>query len=122
MGGHVAGLYATEYPEHLKSLILVCPHGIYFEKQQQMIDEAINNQNFVLLPQTLDEIKHMFDMVMHRRPKIRDIFMCGILQIRLEKDLFYRKRKYYIGCFLIKSCDWYLLYCIFLCVYLSAES
>lgn len=94
MGGEIVGLYAAEYPEQLLSLTMVCPLGISFGKQQAMIDDALETDTFILLPQTKDELKVMFDRVLCKPPKIPGIFLSGILQLRLERHDYYKKRKF----------------------------
>lgn len=93
MGGHIAGMYAVQYPEHLCSVVLACPHGIRFKHQQEIIDEAIRRQEFSLLPQTKEKVRDMFKSLSHKKVEIPDIILSGILQLRLEKNSFYQKRK-----------------------------
>lgn len=94
MGGHIAGMYAVEHPENLLSVVLGCPHGILFKKQQEMIDEAIRTQEFSLLPQTKKAVAEMFATLSYKKMELPDIILSGILQLRLERNEFYRKRTY----------------------------
>ncbi|XP_057312779.1 monoacylglycerol lipase ABHD6-like [Hydractinia symbiolongicarpus] len=91
LGGHLSGVYASQYPEDLISLSLYCPSGVSFEKGMQMKEEAELTGTFILLPQNEEEIRQMFDFITHKKLKIPDVFISATLQIRLQRNDFYRK-------------------------------
>jgi len=91
MGGHIAGVYATLYPEKLLSLCMVCPHGINHEHHEKMAAQAVQEQKSMLLPQTKEELRAMFTWLTHKQVNFPDIILSGILQIRLEKNDYYKK-------------------------------
>ena len=93
MGGHISGVYAAQHPQYLHSLCLVCPHGIDHERQNKMIEEAKETQKFKLLPQNKEELKEMFQWLTYKQIHIPDIFLTGILHLRLEKNDFYKQGK-----------------------------
>jgi len=94
MGGHIAGVYAAQYPHNLHSVCLVCPHGIDHEHQNKLIREAKETQKSKLLPQTLNELRDMFEWLTYKDVKIPELFLYGILQMRLEKNDFFRMRMF----------------------------
>ena len=91
MGGHIAGVYATLYPQHLLSLCMVCPHGINHEHHEKMASQAVKEQKSILLPQTKEELRDMFKWLTHKQVQFPDIILDGILQTRLEKNDYYKK-------------------------------
>ena len=93
MGGHIAGIYASLHPENLLSLCMVCPHGIEHKSHDKMIEEGKANGKFVLLPQTTAELREMFNRLTHKKIEFPDIILSGILQLRLEKNVYYRQCK-----------------------------
>lgn len=93
MGGHIVGMYAVHYPDDLLSLCMVCPHGINHESHDRMIEEGKAKDKFVLLPQNKEELREMFDRLTHKKIEFPDIIFSGILQLRLEKNDYYRQRK-----------------------------
>lgn len=107
MGAHIAGMYAVEYPDHVTSVTMACPHGIRYKGQQEMIDEALRTQEFSLLPQDMDSLKAMFKLLAYNQVKIPEIILSGILQLRLEQNVFYKKRK--------NICDGHNIFFTFCC-------
>lgn len=91
LGGHIVGVYAARHPQYIHSLCMVCPHGIDHYLQNEIIKEAKRTQKFKLLPQTIEELKEMFEWLTYKQVNIPDIFLTGILHIRLEKNEFYRQ-------------------------------
>ena len=108
MGGHIVGMYAALHPDNLLSLCMVCPHGIDHESHDRMIEEGKAKEKFVLLPQNKEELREMFDRLTHKKIEFPDIIFSGILQLRLEKNVYYRQRK------IIISLHFYSLYHFFL--------
>ncbi|XP_057312781.1 monoacylglycerol lipase ABHD6-like [Hydractinia symbiolongicarpus] len=91
LGGHFSGVYASQYPEDLISLSFYCPSGVSFEKETQMKDEAERTGSFILLPQNMEEIHQMFDFITYQKVNIPNIYMSGLLQMRLEQNHFLRR-------------------------------
>lgn len=91
MGGHIVGIYSSLHPEHVLSVSMVCPHGIDHESHDKMIEEGKAEEKFVLLPQTKEDIREMFNRLTHKQIQFPDIILSGILQLRLEKNDYYRE-------------------------------
>jgi len=95
MGGNVAGVYAAQYPDSLNSVCLVCPHGINHEHQNKVMKEAKETGKFKSLPQTIDELRFMYRWSANKQVEVpHDLVLNGILQLRLEKNDFFRMRMF----------------------------
>lgn len=96
MGGCISGIYACWYPDDLLSVSLFCPFGV----PNKITEEAISNYKSTgtlhLLPQNMEELQLMLDVLTHKKVPLPDLVKHGLLHMRLEKDGFYKKCMYVI--------------------------
>ena len=81
MGGLIAGMYAKEFPDQLASLTLVSALGVNYAGQDEFIKKAKSGEKFVLMPETVDDMREMFNFSMHKAPSMPGTVVAGMLQI-----------------------------------------
>lgn len=97
MGGHIAGVYAAEYPADVCSLTLLCPAGLKypneskFIKQLRELKEDENVHRVPLIPSTPEEMEDMLKLCSYVRFKIPQQILQGLVDVRIPHNDFYRK-------------------------------
>ena len=86
-GGHIAGMYSVSHAQDLLSVTLICPQGVSFKREKEMIEEARKTNRFILLPQSVDEYQKLIEMTQHTPRAIPKWIMPGLFQIRKEREL-----------------------------------
>uniref|UniRef100_A0A069DNH7 acylglycerol lipase n=1 Tax=Clytia hemisphaerica TaxID=252671 RepID=A0A069DNH7_9CNID len=91
MGGHIAGVYSATHPSSIEKTTLMCPHGIKFDQMEKMKAEYERTGHCILLPDSLQTVREMFECVLHKKFPFPDFVLNGILQMRLQNDDFNKK-------------------------------
>ncbi|MFH0812097.1 MAG: alpha/beta hydrolase [Pseudomonadota bacterium] len=68
MGGYISGYYAGEYPEKVKSLVLIAPAGVKSEIPSHVWQRYQKEGKNVLLYQTPTQFEELVSVVTHRPP------------------------------------------------------
>lgn len=91
MGGHIVGYYAATNPSDLNSVSMLCPHGIdypgYLKSKQQLLKEG----KHFLLPTNLEDMRITTKRMTYKNIPWPTIILKGILQDKLDRQLFYQK-------------------------------
>lgn len=96
MGGNVAGVYASRYPQDLCSVSLVCPAGLKpvedtdFVKRLREMEHSQSEESIALIPSTLPQLQEMLDLCCHKPLKLPKQMMKGLLQNRVPNNDFYK--------------------------------
>ncbi|KAK9406172.1 monoacylglycerol lipase ABHD6 [Crotalus adamanteus] len=96
MGGHVAGVYAAQYPAEVCYLSLICPSGIPqlpkndFSKQVIELRKDCSAQ-IPLVPSTVEEMRDMLKLCSYVRFKVPHQILQGLVDVRIPHNDFYRK-------------------------------
>lgn len=96
MGGCVAAMYANQFPSDLRSVHLFCPFGVYFEQFEIRAKAYKETGQSFLIPQNMKELEEMIDLMSYKKVPVPGIIKTGILQDRLDRDAFFRKRNVYL--------------------------
>ena len=96
MGGHIAGMYAISHPDDVKSAILFCPHGIKNKLEETFAEQALRQNEFVLLPDTVNGFREMMKVICNRDLKLPEVIIQGALQIRKEKFEIFKRGIYFM--------------------------
>ncbi|XP_065183846.1 monoacylglycerol lipase ABHD6-like isoform X2 [Sycon ciliatum] len=68
-GGHVAGVYASKYPDRLHSLTLMCPSGLEPKNITRFVRALMEGRNY-LLPVDSEEFAEFLSCVFYRQPPL----------------------------------------------------
>ena len=85
MGGHIAGMYAITYPDDLRSVILMSPHGIKNKHEEVFIKKLLEKGELVLVPDTKDDFYEMQKVLFNKDIRIPELIVLGALQMNREK-------------------------------------
>ncbi|XP_063147796.1 monoacylglycerol lipase ABHD6 [Candoia aspera] len=97
MGGHVAGVYAAQYPAEVCSLSLICPAGLpqstegKFVKQLKELKKNDWIDQIPLIPSTPEEMADMLKLCSYVRFKVPHQILQGLVDVRIPHNDFYRK-------------------------------
>ncbi|XP_053552735.1 monoacylglycerol lipase abhd6-B [Bombina bombina] len=97
MGGHIAGVYAAQYPSDICSLSLICPAGLMFPndsklfKQLKVMEKTGYDQRIPLIPSSAGEMEEMLKLCSYVRFKIPQQVLQGLVDVRIPHNEFYRK-------------------------------
>lgn len=97
MGGGIATMYATMYPEKLKSLILLNPYGARTEEKSEIEKEIENGKN-LFFPKNLEEFDQFITYIRGKPLSLAKFFKEHILCKMKEKQNFYRKVFFQLVC------------------------
>lgn len=89
LGGFIVGIYAAMFPEHLESVLLVCPAGIKSPVDSEMLNMYERDKKIMLLPETNEEFISMINMLVHKPVKFPNFIVSGIMQARRMSHDFY---------------------------------
>lgn len=72
MGGAIAGIFAAEYPECVKSCWLLCPAGIASAEQSAFCEKLKESrvEGNILLSHTVEDMREVFRHLFHRPPYV----------------------------------------------------
>ena len=70
MGGHIAGVYASRYPEDLKSLLLIAPGGVASAEPSEMVRRLEQGKPNPLVVRNVEEYERLLDFVFVKQPFI----------------------------------------------------
>jgi pimeloyl-ACP methyl ester carboxylesterase len=79
MGGAIASLYASRFPERVRSLMLISPAGVHDVPSE--MDKQLNNNHNPLIASSLDGFYEVVDFVMEEPPFIPQ----ALLKVQAEK-------------------------------------
>ncbi|XP_013911157.1 PREDICTED: monoacylglycerol lipase ABHD6, partial [Thamnophis sirtalis] len=97
MGGHVAGVYAAQYPAEVCCLTLICPGGLVNSQEsnfiKQLREQKENNciDHIPLIPSTPEEMGDMLKLCSYVRFKVPHQILQGLVDVRIPHNDFYRK-------------------------------
>ncbi|KAM3846461.1 monoacylglycerol lipase ABHD6 isoform 1-T3 [Vipera latastei] len=97
MGGHVAGVYAAQYPTEVCCLSLICPAGIpqppenNFSEQVKELRKNGCFDKIPLVPSTPEEMEDMLKLCSYVRFKVPHQILQGLVDVRIPHNDFYRK-------------------------------
>ena len=86
MGGYIAGVYASLYPDELRSLVLIAPGGVAAAEPSEMIQRLAEGQSVPLLVADRADYEGMLDFIFFNRP-----FIPGPVQRTLAKEAIARR-------------------------------
>lgn len=87
MGGNIAGVYASKYPDQVKSLILIAPGGVASAETSEL-DRYLKEGNNPLIAKSSEEYDRLLDFVFLERPFIPGAVKKHLAQKAIErKDL-----------------------------------
>ena len=98
LGGFIAGIHASMFPENLASVMLVCPAGINSPVVSQMVKAYEKEKKIQLLPKNNEEFVAMINMLVHKPVKFPDIIVSGVMQAKLQAQDFYVKGNISLCC------------------------
>jgi len=70
MGGNIAGVYASNYPEDLKSLLLIAPSGVASSDPSEMDRLLSEGKPNPLIVRIAEDFEHLLDFLFVKRPFI----------------------------------------------------
>jgi len=86
MGGHIAGVYASKYPQDLKSLILIAPAGIAAAEPSELDRQLKEGKLNPLIAKSTDGFDHLLNFVFHERPFIPGAVKKHLMQTAIERQ------------------------------------
>jgi abhydrolase domain-containing protein 6 len=89
LGGAIAALYASTYPQNLERITLICP-AMKTPIETEFMKE-VEAGHCRLIPNNVDEMRHMMESCMYTKVKLHKQIILGFLQLRLPKNEFFRK-------------------------------
>ena len=89
MGGYIAGVYASLYPDELRSLVLIAPGGVATAEPSEMIRRLAEGQSAPLLVADMAGYDQMLDFIFYNRP-----FIPGPVKRTLAKEAIARRSHY----------------------------
>ena len=107
MGGHIAGMYSITHPDDLRSVILMCPHGIKNKHEETLFEKWLETGKFVLLPDTRDTFHEMLKVLCNKDIRLPELIIRGILQMRKKKFEIFKQGELFYYYLLVFS---YLIY------------
>ena len=81
MGGYIAGVYAAQHPENVKSLWLVAPGGVISAEPSEMHRQLSAGNSNPLVVESVEEYQHLIDFIFVQKP-----FIPGPMLKILAKD------------------------------------
>lgn len=97
MGGHVAGVYAAQYPANVCSLTLICPSGLICPTETKFMVDLRESQerqqidSIALIPSTLQELRNLLKLGCYKPATLPKQVLKGILDNRLPDNAFYKE-------------------------------
>jgi len=70
MGGNIAGVYASNYPEEVKSLLLIAPSGVASSDPSEMNRRLMDGKPNPLVAESIEDYERLLDFVFVKRPFI----------------------------------------------------
>ena len=95
MGGHIAGMYSITHPDDLRSVILMCPHGIKNKHEEAVFEKWMEKGECVLLPDTRDTFCEMLKVLCNKDIRLPELIILGVLQMRREKFEIFKQGELY---------------------------
>ena len=68
MGGSIAGAYASNYPEEVKSLLLIAPGGVASSEPSEVFQRLKEGKPNPLVAKSAEDYEHLLDFVFVKRP------------------------------------------------------
>jgi len=68
MGGSIAGAYASNYPEEVKSLLLIAPGGVASSEPSEVFRRLKEGKPNPLVAKSAEDYEHLLDFVFVKRP------------------------------------------------------
>jgi len=91
MGGNIAGVYASLYPEDLKSLLLIAPGGIVSSEPSEMFLLLKDGKPNPLVAENIEDYERLLDFVFVKRPFIPRAIKEHLIQEAIEHQSTNRK-------------------------------
>ncbi|XP_077386977.1 monoacylglycerol lipase abhd6-B-like isoform X2 [Festucalex cinctus] len=97
MGGNVAGVYAATYPTYLSGVTLMCPSGLVYPTESELIvrlremEKNPEDASIPLIPSNPRELEDMLRLCCHKPLKLPRPVLRGLLDNRIHHNDFYRK-------------------------------
>lgn len=70
MGGNIAGVYASIYPENVRSLLLISPGGVVSAEPSEMYRRLMAGEPIPLVAANAEEYERLLDFIFFKRPFI----------------------------------------------------
>jgi pimeloyl-ACP methyl ester carboxylesterase len=91
MGGYIAGFYASEYPEKVKSLALFNPAGVNSPVQNDMWRRYAETGEIALVYRTKEGFEDILRLLFYRPPPVPGAFKTYFAELGASNYAFYRK-------------------------------
>ncbi|XP_070696636.1 monoacylglycerol lipase abhd6-B-like [Pempheris klunzingeri] len=96
MGGNVAGVYASHYPSHLSGTTLICPAGLVYPTDSELICrlkefEKSSQDSIPLIPSTCQELAELVKLSCHTPLNLPQQVLQGLLDNRIPNNGFYKE-------------------------------
>jgi pimeloyl-ACP methyl ester carboxylesterase len=89
MGGYIAGVYASLYPDELHSLVLIAPGGVAAAEPSEMIRRLTEGESVPLLVADRADYDRLLDFIFYNQP-----FIPGPVKRTLAKEAIARRPQY----------------------------
>ena len=90
MGGYIASVYASNYPENIKSLLLVAPLGVNSAELSQFDQELIDGKPNIFFVNNLSDYDRLLDNLFVERPFIPGPLKKGLAEVAIKNEPLYR--------------------------------
>ncbi len=91
MGGYIAGFYASEYPEKVKSLALFNPAGVNSPVQHDMWRQYAETGEIALVYRTKEGFEDILRLLFYRPPPVPGALKTYFAELGASNYAFYRK-------------------------------
>ena len=91
MGGYIAGFYASEYPEKVKSLALFNPAGVNSQVPSEMWRRYAETGKIALVYRTRDGFEEILRLLFYRVPLVPGAFKTYFAEVGASNYAFYGK-------------------------------
>ena len=91
MGGYIAGFYASEYPEKVKSLALFNPAGVNSPVQNDMWRRYAETGEIALVYRTKEGFEDILRLLFYRPPPVPGALKTYFAELGASNYVFYRK-------------------------------
>lgn len=91
MGGYIAGFYASEYPEKVKSLALFNPAGVKSPVLSDLWRRHAETGEIALVYRTREGFEEILKLLFYRVPPVPGVFKTYFAELGASNYAFYRK-------------------------------
>ena len=90
MGGYIASVYASIYPEDIKSLLLIAPLGVNSAELSHFDQQLIDGKPNIFFVNSLSDYDRLLDNLFVERPFIPGPLKKGLAEVAIKKESLYR--------------------------------